>query len=161
MLKLFYAAVLSTIVLFNPLSSRAAEPVLYGAPITNEVAKKIAANAYAEAKKNNLTVVIAIVDSSGTLTYLEKIDGTQLASVETAIGKARTANNFKRPTKALEDAVAGGRNVVLNLPHVLPIQGGLPILVDGKIIGAIGVSGGTSQEDEQVASAGLTAVAKK
>jgi glc operon protein GlcG len=138
-----------------------AEIVGYGTPISSEQAKKAAAAAIADAKKNNLAVVVAVVDSSGTLTYLEKIDGTQLSSVETAIGKARTANNFKRPTKALEDVVAGGRVALLNLPNVVPLQGGLPIIVDGKIIGAIGVSGATSQQDEQAAAAGLAALGAK
>lgn len=138
-----------------------AEPVLYGLPISNEQAKKVGSAAAAEARKNNWTVVVAVVDSSGTLTYLEKIDGTQIASVETAIGKAKTANNFKRPTKLLEDAVLNNRVVMLNLPGVLPLQGGLPIVVDGKIIGAIGVSGAKSQEDEQAAAAGISAIASK
>ena len=133
----------------------------YGAPIALETAKKIAAAATAEAKKNNFTMVIAIVDSSGTLTYLEKIDGTQIASVNIAIGKARTANNLKRPTKVLEDAVAGGRNALLSLPDAVLIEGGIPLIVEGKIIGAIGVSGGTSQQDAQVADAGIAALKAK
>src|SRR4051812_29125901 len=139
----------------------AAQTLTYGAPINLDTAKKIAAGAAADAKKNNFTMVISIVDSSGSLTYLEKIDGTQLASIDVAIGKARTANNFKRPTKALEDAVAGGRNVLLSLPNAVLIEGGIPIVVDNKIIGAIGVSGGTSQQDAQVASAGLAVLTAK
>ena len=140
-----------------------AQTLTYGAPITLDAAKKIAAAAEAEAKKNNFPMAIAIVDSSGTLTYLAKIDGTQLASVEIAIGKARTANNFKRPTKALEDAVASGRNNLLTLPDYILIEGGVPLIVDGKIIGALGVSGGTSVQDGQVAAtavATLTSAAK-
>lgn len=132
-----------------------AQTLTYGAPITLDAAKKIAAVAEAEAKKNSFPMAIAVVDSSGTLTYLAKIDGTQLASVDIAIGKARTANNFKRPTKALEDAVAGGRNVLLSLPDALLIEGGIPLVVDGKIIGAIGVSGGTSVQDGQIATAAV------
>lgn len=142
-------------------ASALAQTLTYGAPVSLESAKKIAAAAAAEAKKNNFTVVISIVDSSGTLTYLEKIDGTQIASVKVAIGKAVTANNFKRPTKALEDAVAGGRNVLLSLPDAVIIEGGIPIIVDNKIIGAIGVSGGTSQQDAQVAEAGLAILKAK
>lgn len=147
--------------IFNLASSAVAEPLLYGSPISIDQAKKVGSTAAAEARKNNWTVVVAVVDSSGTLTYLEKIDGTQIASVETAIGKAKTANNFKRPTKLLEDAVLNNRVVMLNLPGVLPLQGGLPIVVDGKIIGAIGVSGAKSQEDEQAAAAGISAIASK
>jgi len=138
------------------------QTLTYGAPITLDAAKKIATAAAAEAKKQNLPVVISIVDSSGTLTYLEKLDGTQIASVEVAIGKARTANNFKRPTKVFEDGVAGGRNVLLSLPEgTLLIEGGSPIIVDNKIIGAIGVSGATSQQDGQVAEAGLASIKAK
>lgn len=133
----------------------------YGVPVTLDVAKKIAAAAEAEAKKNSFTMAIAIVDSGGALTYFEKIDGTQLASINVAIGKARTANNFKRPTKLLEDAVAGGRNALLTLPDAVLIEGGIPIVVDNKIVGAIGVSGGNSQQDAQVASAGLAVLNSK
>jgi glc operon protein GlcG len=143
-------------------ASSFAQTLTYGAPITLDAAKKIAAAAAAEAKKQNLTVVISIVDSSGTLTYLEKLDGTQIASVDVAIGKARTANNFKRPTKVFEDGVAGGRNVLLSLPEgTLLIEGGLPIVVDNKIIGAIGVSGANSQQDGQIAEAGLATLKTK
>ncbi|HTF94516.1 MAG TPA: heme-binding protein [Cellvibrio sp.] len=138
-----------------------AQTLTYGAPIGLDIAKKIAAAAAAEAKKQNLTVVISIVDSSGTLTYLEKADGTQLASVDVAIGKARTANNFKRPTKVFEDGVSGGRNVLLSLPDALLVEGGSPIVVDNKIIGAIGVSGATSQQDGQIAEAGLASLKAK
>ena len=126
-----------------------------------EVAKKVAAGAAAEATKNNFTMAIAIVDAGGTLTYFEKIDGTQIASVEAAIGKARSANGYKRPTKVFEDAVAGGRNALLALPGVLPIEGGVPLVADGKVIGAIGVSGGSAQQDGQVAAAGATALTAK
>jgi len=148
--------------LFLLSSAAFAQTVTYGAPISLEAAKKIAAASAAEAKKQNLTVVISIVDSSGTLTYLEKLDGTQIASVDVAIGKARTANNFKRPTKVFEDGVAGGRNVLLSLPEgTLLIEGGAPIVVDNKIIGAIGVSGATSAQDGQIAEAGLASLKSK
>lgn len=145
----------------NLTPTSAPQALTYGAPIALETAKKIAAAAASEAKKNNFTMVISIVDSSGTLTYLEKIDGTQIASVNIAIGKARTANNLKRPTKVLEDAVAGGRNALLSLPDVILIEGGIPLIVEGKIIGAIGVSGGTSQQDAQVADAGIAILKAK
>lgn len=137
------------------------QTLTYGAPISLDVAKKVAAVAVAEAKKNNFTMVVTIVDSSGSLTYLEKIDGTQIASVDVAIGKARTANNFKRPTKVFEDGVAGGRNVLISLPDAILIEGGIPLIVDGKIIGAIGVSGGTSQQDGQIAEAAVASLKTK
>ena len=125
--------------------------------LTLDIAKRIAAAAEAEALKNKWTMFICVVDDSGTPIFVERIDETQLASFEVSIEKARTAVFFKRPTKALEDAVAGGRNVVLKLAS-MPVEGGIPILVDGKVIGAVGVSGGTSPQDAQVAQAGINAV---
>jgi len=130
----------------------------FGTPIGNEAAKKMAAAAVAEAKKNNWPVCIAIVDYHGDLVYFERMDNTQLGSVTVAVDKARTAAKFKRSTKLFEDAVAGGRNALLRLGDASPIQGGLPIVIDGKFVGAIGASGVTSQQDEQVASAGLAAL---
>lgn len=120
-----------------------------------EAAKKIAAAAEAEARKNNWNVVICIVDDGANLIYLQKMDGTQVGSVDIAQMKARTAIKMKRPSKALEDAVAGGRNAVLKLPDVLPVEGGLPLMAGTEFIGAIGVSGVTSQQDGQIAAAGV------
>jgi glc operon protein GlcG len=129
--------------------------------LTLEVAKKLAAAAEEEASKNKWPVVIVIVDDGGNLVYLQRLDETQIGSIEVAIQKAKTAVNFKRPTKALEDAViTGGRTVILSLPGALPIEGGLPLMVDGKLIGAIGVSGVTAQQDGQIAKAGADALAK-
>jgi len=127
--------------------------------LTLEAAKKIATAAEAEAKKNNWNVVIAIVDDGGHLVYLQRIDGTQTGSIDVAIKKAQTAISFKRPTKVFEDAVAGGRQVILALPGALPIEGGVPITIGGQIIGAIGVSGVKSTEDGQIAKAGADAAA--
>ncbi|MBL8213474.1 MAG: heme-binding protein [Bryobacterales bacterium] len=128
--------------------------------LTLEVAKQIAAQAEAEARKNNWNVVIAIVDDGANLIYLQRMDETQIGSVEVAQEKAKTSVKFKRPTKALEDAVAGGRNVVLKLPGALPVEGGLPLTIDGKIIGAIGVSGVQSNQDGIIAKAGADSLAK-
>jgi uncharacterized protein GlcG (DUF336 family) len=125
--------------------------------LTLEAAKHIAAAAQAEAKKNNWSMVICIVDDGAHLIYLERADGTQIASVVVAQEKAASAVRFKRPTKALEDAVAGGRMVVMTLPGAVPVEGGTPIVVSGELVGAIGVSGGTSPQDGQVAAAGLVA----
>jgi len=127
--------------------------------LTLEAAKLIAAAAHAEAKKNGWTMVICIVDDGAHLVYLERMDGTQIGSVLIAQDKAASAVRFKRPTKALEEAVAGGRIVVMKLNGAIPVEGGVPIIVDGDIIGAIGVSGGTSPQDGQVAAAGLAALA--
>ena len=128
--------------------------------LTLAAAKKIAAAAEAEAMKNNWRVVIAIVDDGGHLVYLQRIDETQTGSIDVAIQKARGAVAYKRPTKVFEDAVAGGRNVVMTLPHSMPIEGGLPLVVDGKVIGGIGVSGVTAQQDGIVAKAGADALQK-
>jgi glc operon protein GlcG len=129
--------------------------------LTLAAAKQMATAAEAEARKNNWNVVICIVDEGGHLIYLQRMDETQLASIEIAQGKAKTAVLYKRPTKAMEDAVAGGRNVVMTLPGALPVEGGLPIAVDGRIIGGIGVSGVQSTQDAQIARAGLVVVESK
>jgi uncharacterized protein GlcG (DUF336 family) len=126
--------------------------------LTLEAAKAIAAAAQAEAKKNGWNMVICVVDDGGHLMYLERMDGTQLASVQVAQDKARTAVLFKRPSKALEEAVAGGRTVVLKLRGATPVEGGIPILAGAQLIGAIGVSGASSSQDGQVAAAGLAAI---
>jgi glc operon protein GlcG len=123
-----------------------------------EDARKAAAAAVTEAKKNKWNMAIAVVDDGGHLIYFERIDETQIASIDIAIGKARTAVNFKRPTKALEDAINGGQYAVMTFPNSIPREGGLPIFVDGKVVGGIGVSGGKSSEDTQVAIAGAGAL---
>jgi glc operon protein GlcG len=137
-------------------------PNPYGAPISLENAKKAAAPALAEAVKNNWAMAVAIVDLSGNLVYYEKMDATQLGSANIAIEKARTAAAFKRPTKTFEEALAkGGDGMrVLRVPGAIPIEGGLPLLVDGKIAGAIGVSGGQPAQDGQCAKAAVDALAK-
>jgi len=125
--------------------------------LTLKAAKAIAAAAEAEANKRGSTVVIAVVDDGGHLLFLERLDNTQVASVEVGIGKARTAAIFRRPSKDFEDQIKNGRTASLVLPGATPLQGGIPILVDGKVIGAIGVSGNTPQEDEDIAKAGAAA----
>jgi glc operon protein GlcG len=131
-------------------------PPPYGAPITFDQAQKAMAAAQAEAKKNNWNVVIAIVDSGGHLVSLQRLDNTQYASIDIAKGKATTAVNFRRPSKALEDVIAGGGAGLrlLKVDGATPLEGGIPIVVDGKIIGGIGVSGVTSAQDAQIAKAG-------
>lgn len=128
--------------------------------LTLAAAKQIAAAAEAEATSNKFAMVITVLDDGGNLIFQERMDDAQLGSIQISMGKAHTALAFKRPTKALEDAVAGGRNAILSLPGALTVEGGLPLVVDGKVIGAIGVSGGTSQQDGQVAKAGADALAK-
>jgi glc operon protein GlcG len=126
--------------------------------LTLEAAKQLAAAAEAEAIKNKWTVVIAVVDDGGHLIYLQRLNGTQTGSIDVAIKKAQTAASFKRPTKVFEDAIAGGRNAIIALHGALPLEGGVPIMVDGQVIGAIGVSGVTAQQDGQVAKAGTDAI---
>jgi glc operon protein GlcG len=135
-------------------------PNPYGTSVTLEVAKKSVAAAVAEASKNNFKMAVAITDVGGELVYFEKMDGTQTASVQIAIDKARSAVLFKRPTKLLEDALAeGGRGLrFLQLRGAVGVEGGIPLVADEKIIGAIGVSGGTNTQDGQCAQAGATAV---
>ena len=128
--------------------------------LTLDAAREIASAAQAEARNNGWNVVIAVVDDGGHLIYLERMDGTQVASVIVAQEKAACAIRFKRPTKALEDVVAGGRTVVMKLAGAVPVEGGLPIVIDGEFLGAIGVSGVTSAQDGQVAAAGLAALAR-
>jgi glc operon protein GlcG len=133
-------------------------PAPYGAPITLEAAKKAMAAAEAEARKNNWNVVIAIVDSASQIVLLQRLDNTQYASIDIAKGKATTSVNFRRPSKALEDAVAGGGAGLLRVDGLMPLEGGIPIIIDGKIIGGIGVSGVTSAQDAQIARAGADAL---
>lgn len=135
-------------------------PNPYGPPISLENAKKAAAAAAAEAVKNKWNMAIAVVDPAGTLVYYEKADNTQIGSVNVAIDKARSAALYKRPSKAFQDALAsGGAGLrVLGLQGAVPVEGGVPIVSDGKIIGAIGVSGANSDQDGQCANAGASAI---
>ncbi len=134
--------------------------VPYGLPVALETAKKAAAPALAEASKNHWAMAVAIVDTAGILVYFEKMDATQNGSVAVAIDKARSAALFKRPTKAFQDTLAAGGDGlrVLGLDGAVPVEGGVPLMMDGTCIGAIGVSGGTSQQDGQCAKAGADAL---
>ena len=166
MFRLMTAAAIAAL-LVAPLAASAqtpaAGPMPYGPSITLEAAKKAVAAAEAEAKKNNWWMAIAVVDTAGKLVAFERMDNTQMASIEIALGKATSANNLKRPTKVLQDALAAGGAGVrfLALPGALPIEGGIPIVADGKIIGAIGVSGAASAEDAVCATAGAAAATAK
>jgi uncharacterized protein GlcG (DUF336 family) len=137
-------------------------PQPYGSAIGLEVAKKAAAPALAEAVRNNWAMAVAVVDTAGDLVYFERMDATQVGSVTIAIDKARSAARFKRPTKAFQDTLAAGGDGlrVLGLNGAVPVEGGVPIAIDGKIVGAIGASGGTSAQDGQCARAGAEAVGK-
>lgn len=130
-------------------------PNPYGPPVTLDAAKKIVVPALAEARKNGWTMAVAIVDPAGDLVYFERMDNTQLGSVNTAILKARSAARFKRPTKVFQDMVASGGEGLraLGLDGAMVVEGGIPLVMDGKIVGAIGASGGTSAQDGQCAKA--------
>jgi len=132
---------------------------MYGESITLEKAKKLVAAAEAFAVGKQWPITVAIVDTGGNLVMLVTMDNTQRASIDIAIGKAKTANNFKRPTKALEDVIAGGGAGlrILAVPGLFPIEGGEPIYANGKIVGAIGVSGMSAVQDEEVVKAALAA----
>jgi glc operon protein GlcG len=141
-------------------AAKAQMPNPYGAPISLENAKKAAEPALAEARKNNWTMAVAVVDTHGTLVYFEKIDNTMNASSQIAVNKARSAAIWKRPTKVFQAALAAGGDGlrILSLEGAVPVEGGYPIVMDGKIVGAIGMSGGTSAQDDQCAKAGADAL---
>lgn len=156
----FIAVGLSSLALLA--TAQTSAPPAYGQPITLEAAKKAMVAAEAEARKNNWQVVITIVDSGGHVVMLQRLEA-QNASVDISIGKARTAVNFRRPTKALEDSMAAGGSAlrILAVKDAYPLQGGLPIIANGQIIGGIGVSGVLASQDEVVAKAGADALAAK
>ena len=127
----------------------------YGPEVTLDQAKKIAAGANAESKKNGWRMAIAVVDNHGFLVYYERMDDTQIGSVDVAIDKAKAAAIYRRPTKAFVDGVGKGRNALLGLRGATPIEGGIPIMVGGKVIGGLGVSGANADQDGAAAAAGL------
>ena len=137
-----------------------AQALTYGAPISTENAKKAATAAIAEARKNNWTMAVAITDPAGTLVYYERMDGVQYAAPEVAPAKARSAALFRRATKGFQDDVAAGGMGLryLSLPGVVAADGGVPLVIDSRIVGAIGISGGTNVQDGQVAVAGAAAL---
>ena len=153
-MKLSFAIVLTLLAALSLNAQTAMKRVL-----TLEAAKKIAAAAEAEALKNKWNVAVAIVDDGGNLVYFHRMDGTQVASLDIAPFKARGAIGFKRPTKEFEDRVAKGAPQILNVPWMAPVEGGLPLVVGGEFVGAIGVSGVTSQQDGVVAAAGVAVTA--
>ena len=125
------------------------------------LAKKMAAAAEAEATKNNWAMVITVLDDGGNIVYIGRMDGAQLGSIDVSQGKAHTALAFRRPSKAFQDLVDQNQAHLITRPHITAVQGGLPIMLDGKVVGAIGVSGGTSAQDEQCAQAGINAIGEK
>lgn len=149
--------VLATLALLTSLAFAQERPG-YGPTVDLATAKKLAATAMAEAQKNNWKVAVAIVDNHGMLVYYERMDDTQTASAVVAVDKARSAAIYRRPTRVFEKLVNEGKAAVLALTGMSASSGGMPIMVSGKVIGGIGVSGVTADQDEQVAIAGLEAV---
>jgi glc operon protein GlcG len=152
----YVSVLIIAVILLGAVAVDAQEPMPYGPAITLEQAKDVMAGAEAEAQRNNWPVVIAIVDTGGNLVSLQRLDNAQFGSLEVARQKAWSAAAFRRPTKVFQDAVAGGgANLrILRLEGASPLEGGIPLVVDGQIIGAIGVSGVTSEQDAQIAQAG-------
>ena len=152
--------IVGMVMVFVAASASAQAPPPYGPSITLEQAKKVLAGAEAEAKKNKWDVVIVVLDSGGHVVTLSRLDGAQWGSLDVARDKAHSAVAFRRPTKVFQDLIAqGGANLrLLNLSGASMLEGGIPIVVDGKLIGAVGVSGVTSQQDAQIAQAGIDAM---
>ncbi len=132
----------------------------YGLSISPDAAKRVAAAAIAEARKNNWEMAVAVVDTGGYLVYFERMTNAQIGSVQVSIDKAKSAALFRRPTKVFQDIVAGGGAGLrmLGLTGAVPVDGGIPIIVGGKVIGAVGASGGVSDQDGRTAQAGANAM---
>lgn len=139
-----------------PAATPAAAPARasYGPTVTADAARKVAAAALEEAAKNGWTMAITVVDTSGQLVHFVKMDDCQTGSIQVSIDKAKSAALFRRPSKVFNDMLAAGNTYVLALAGAVPVEGGIPLVQDGKVIGAIGVSGGTGQQDGTVAKAG-------
>jgi glc operon protein GlcG len=167
-LERLHSLVVGTVLVLAATSSVSAQqpaaapppPPPYGPAITLEQAKKVMAGAEAEANKNKWNVVIAVLDSGGNLVMVHRMDGAQWGSIEVAREKAYSAVAFRRPTKVFQDLIeqGGGNMRILRLPGASPLEGGIPIVADGKLIGAVGVSGVTSQQDAQIGRAGIEAM---
>jgi len=162
MIKIFTAALLAVGCAGTALAQTPAAPPTtpYGEPVSLEMAKKAVAAAEAEAAQHGWPMAIAVVDTGSNLVALHRMDNTQIASIRLAEGKAHTAVEFRRPSRVMQDAVAGGGVGLwwLRVDGVIPLEGGVPIVVNGKIIGAVGVSGGASPQDAQAAQAGADAL---
>jgi glc operon protein GlcG len=150
-----YLGAVSLAVIFVCVTAIGQTAILYGPSVGIETAKKVASVAVGEAQRNHWYMAVAVVDTSGTLIYYEKMDNTQTGSARVSIDKARTAALYKRPSKAFQDMVAGGGTGlrILGLPDAVPIEGGVPLIVDDKVVGAIGVSGATADQDGICANA--------
>jgi glc operon protein GlcG len=153
------SVVLAASIAIVSLSAVAQQPS-YGMNISLDVAKKAAAGAIAEAHRNNWSMAVAVTDTAGTLVYFERMDNTQSGSINVAIGKSRSASLFRRPTKVFQDLLAKGSDFtyLLGLEGASVLQGGIPIVMDGKVVGGLGLSGGSGAQDVQAAEAGIAAL---
>lgn len=158
--KSLIVSLFALLIALGSVNLRAQMPDPYGAPITLDEAKRAVTAALAEAVKNKWTMAAAVVDPGGNLVYYEKMDNTQLGSSNVAIDKARSAALFKRPTKAWQDALAsGGTGLrILAIQGAVPVEGGIPLVAGGHIIGAIGLSGDSSDHDNQCAGVGAAVI---
>ena len=157
-MRILCAAAIAALLSVAPAHAQA--PALapgYGPPVTLDLARRMVDAAVAETNRRNLHMAVVVVDPAGNLVAFARTDGVQTASIQIAIDKARSAAGFRRSTKVFEDALVGGRMAILALPGAMPVEGGVPIVVSNHIVGAIGVSGGTAQEDGQMAAAGIAA----
>jgi glc operon protein GlcG len=151
--------ILLAVMLFDPAASLGRQvPLPTRRTLTLEAARRVAAAAEAEARKNNWAVSIAVLDDAGHLVLFQRMDGAKLVATDIAVRKARTAVYFQGPTKSLEDEVSGGRTALLPIEGFMPLEGGIPLISDGVMVGAIGVSGVTGVQDAQCAQAGVRAL---
>jgi glc operon protein GlcG len=158
-MKVFRGTVLTLAILSSLTTAYAGQGlVLEKKVLSLAAARKIVAAAEAEANARGVGVVIAVVDSSGAIIELTRMDTAQVASVNVGIGKARTAAIYRRPSRDFEEQIKSGRVATLALADATPLQGGVPVLVDGKVVGAVGVSGDTPQVDEAIAIAGAAVI---
>jgi glc operon protein GlcG len=146
----------SSLALFATVAAAQDQRPGYGTPVSLVSAKKIAAGVIAECAKNNWNIAVAVVDPHGTLVYYEKMEDTQYASADIAIGKAKAAATYRRPTRVFADVINKGGPATATLPGVFASPGGVPIFVGGKVTGAVGVSGVTGDQDEQCSKAGIS-----
>ncbi|MCX5581688.1 GlcG/HbpS family heme-binding protein [Kaistia terrae] len=156
-----YLAIALPLLLANMPTTGFAQSVPYGTPISIEQAKQAVKAAAAEMHKRNLEMTIAVVDSGSNLVYLERADQAGIGTIDAAIGKAKAANGIKSPTKAIQDLIVTQNQIsLLGVPGAFPVEGGVPLIIDNKVVGAIGASGGMLPDDGAVATAGAKALLK-
>jgi len=154
-MRLTLAATLAALLAMSGAQAQQALAPGYGPAITLDAARKVVEAGISNAQQRNLQMAVAVVDPAGNLVAFARVDGTQTASLNVALDKAKSAAAYRRSTKVFEDALVGGRMAILALPGAMPVEGGLLLTAENHIIGAVGVSGGTAAEDGQVAAAAI------